>query len=117
MRLTNLKPKWISPNQWADLAPAFYIGFSFLCPHCPHTPCPTCGSDAARSKRLSCMFWPPVDPTAAMGRLFEWPRPADPIHQRTGDTFETLTIEPYISFAGIGHWYGKITNGEICLAE
>ena len=112
MRLTDFKPKWIQPANWADLSPPFYIGMSFLCPHCPHTPCPTCGSDAARTKRLVVMFWPPIDPQQAMGRMFEWPQPTERIHQRTGDTFETLTITPSVGFESIGHWHGSITNGD-----
>jgi hypothetical protein len=113
MRLTDLKPKWIQPGNWAELAPPLYIGLSFLCPHCPHTACPTCGSSDTRSKRLFINFWPPIDPENARGRMFEWPEPTHRIHTRTGDTFETLTIEPSIGFENIGHWHGRITNGDI----
>ena len=112
MKLIDYKPHWIQPASWADLAPPFYIGLSFLCPHCPHSPCPTCG--AMRSKRLAFSFWPPIDPTAARGKLFQWPEPTVRTHQRvSGDTFETLTIEPSVGFEADGHWHGRITNGEL----
>ncbi len=52
-----------------------------------------------------------VEATAALapgkGRTVYW--------QRTGDTFETLTLTPSVDAAshGVGHWHGFITNGEI----
>jgi hypothetical protein len=112
MKLIELQPHWIQPSQWAEEGPAFYVGVSFLCPHCIHGPCPTCG--AQRGKRLAVSFWPPIDPTKAMGRMFEYPVPTTKTHQRvTGETFETLTLEPSIGFNSTGHWHGRITNGEM----
>jgi hypothetical protein len=106
MRLTDLAPHWVQPMHWADLSPPFYIGVSFLCPHCDHTPCPTCG--AQRGRRLAVKFWPPVDPDGVLARITEIPH-AD-FHRRvSGDTFDTLTIEPSIGFDP--HWHGRITNG------
>jgi hypothetical protein len=111
VKLIEMKPKWVQPLNWADQAPPFYIGLSFLCPHCTHAACPTCGQ--MRGKRMAVHFWPPVDPQGAMGKLFEWPKPTVRTHERvSGDTFDTLTIEPSIGFEVDGHWHGRITNGE-----
>jgi len=111
MKLIEFKPHWIQPAGWSQLSPPFYIGLSFLCPHCPHTPCPTCNH--MRGTRLAVSFWPPIDPENARGRMFEWPEPTERTHQRTGDTFETLTITPSVGFEQIGHWHGTIINGEL----
>jgi hypothetical protein len=32
--------------------------------------------------------------------------------QRTGDTFENLTLSPSLDFSARGEWHGSITNGE-----
>jgi hypothetical protein len=111
VKLTDLQPHWIQPQQWSEQGPKFYVGVSFLCPHCVHTPCPTCG--AQRGKRLAVNFWPPIDPTDALGRLFEYPEPSNAHKRVAGDTFTELTLEPSIGFDSSGHWHGRITKGEI----
>jgi hypothetical protein len=109
MRLTDLKPHWIGLNQWASES-VFIIGLSFLCPHCdPNLP----EHGENRRRRLAVNFWPPIDPDKLMGRMFS-ELPHDGYHRReSGDSFDTLTIEPSIGFDSIGHWHGRITNGEI----
>jgi len=107
MKLADLAPHWIQPLSWSDVAP-FYIGVSFLCPHCVHTPCPTCG--AQRGKRLAISFWPPIDPQEWQSRITEIPHTG--FHKRIGgDTFDTLTIEPSIGLEP--HWHGRIVNGTV----
>lgn len=108
MRLTDLSPHWVQPGQWSDQSPPFYIGVSFLCPHCEHTKCPTCGTQ--RGRRLAFNFWPPIDPEGCLGRITEVPHKN--FHQRvSGDTFDTLTIQPSIGLDP--HWHGQIINGEM----
>lgn len=108
MRLTDLSPHWVQPAYWADGAAPFYIGVSFLCPHCDHTNCPTCG--AVRGKRLAVNFWPPIDPEKWLERITEIPHVG--FHQRiNGDTFDTLTLSPNIGLSP--HWHGTIINGEL----
>lgn len=108
-RLVQLNPHWIQPSQWSAQADPFYIGVSFMCPHCPSTVCPTCGTD--RGKRLAVKFWPPIDPAGWQGRI---DMPHDGFHVRAdGDTFDTLSIAPSIGFDNIGHWHGYITKGEL----
>ena len=65
-----------------------------------------------RGKRLAVSFWPPVDPDGWESRII-LPDHSN-FHRRvSGETFDTLTIEPSIGFESIGHWHGRITNGEI----
>lgn len=108
MRLTDLSPHWIGLTGWASPS-EFYVGMSFLCPHCdPNAP----EHGPNRRRRLAIYFWPPIDPDQMLGRVFELPRGEK--HTRvSGDSFETLTINPSIGFESIGHWHGRITNGII----
>jgi len=106
MRLIDCKPRWITLQNWAVQEP-FYIGVSFLCPHCPES-APEFGEN--RRRRLAVSFWPPIDPANWLSRMN--PPPAIG-HKRTGDTFDTLTLEPSVGFDGIGHWHGHIINGEM----
>lgn len=108
MRLIDLAPHWISFNGVAE-GVKFYFGVSFLCPHCDHTNCPTCGTQ--RGKRLAFSFWPPIDPDGWEAKGISLP-PHDKFHQRvSGETFDTLTIKPSVGLDP--HWHGTITNGEL----
>jgi hypothetical protein len=111
MKLTDLSPHWIQLAQWAAPEP-FYIGISFLCPHCVSSlkACPTCGH-CPEAKRVAVQFWPPIDPAGLLGRTFDLPNNNG--HRRTGDTFQTLTLQPSIKFEGGCNWHGSITNGEV----
>lgn len=108
MKLSDLSPRWIEPAQWAMKQP-FYIGVSFLCPHCSPTASEH-GPD--RRRRLAVKFYPPIDSEHLDGSLFNWPDLGE--HRRTeGDTFDTLTLHPSVGFDSIGHWHGRITKGEM----
>jgi hypothetical protein len=109
MRLIDLQPRWIIPSQWVPLDP-FYVGLSFLCPHCAKTQCSSCGAYKT-GFRLAVNFWPPIDPAGWMGRV-AIPFPDNNGHRRSGETFDTLTLTPSVGFEGIGHWHGNITLGE-----
>src|SRR5882672_3459569 len=99
MRLVDLAPRWIGIGQQYEGKPVFHIGVSFLCPHCEHSPCPTCG--AQRGKRLAVNFWPPIDPDGWESRIT--PIPHEHFHKRSsGEAFDTLTLEPSIGFEP--HW-------------
>jgi hypothetical protein len=112
-RLTDWSPHWVNIPQAAD-GVKIYIGVSFLCPHCSHSPCPTCG--AQRGKRVAFSFWPPIIPEDnVIGRNFATQIveniPHTLFHQRvSGESFETLTIAPSIGLDP--HWHGTIENGE-----
>jgi hypothetical protein len=90
-----LDPNWIVTD-----ADRHGMGVIFLCPCC---------STSARPQYLGVYFANPLDggspaPAAAL--------PA-PRWQRTGETFETLSVTPSVDASNSGHWHGYITNGEI----
>lgn len=67
-------------------------GMSFLCPHCLQT-------------RLHVAFrGTNIKPAAN-----QW--------TRTGDTWETLTLDPSADFSNSGHWHGTIIHGRLVDAQ
>lgn len=115
MNLTDLKPHWIAPSNWAYKDRPYYIGLSFLCPHCsPELP----EHGPTRRQRLAVSFWPHIDPTGVRAEMEAkypgWYHKVGEPHARiSGETFETITLEPSIGFESFGHWHGRITNGRI----
>jgi len=106
MKLLDLDPHWITfgylPPE--DAGKRLYIGIRFNCPHC-------------LTQRLAVMFTPPIDDNV-LWKYATWDHYADVISQegkwnRTGETFETLTLKPSINTEFHGHWHGFIENGEI----
>lgn len=107
MRLIELEPHWIGLNGWSANEP-LYVGLSFLCPHCP-IDAPKHGEH--RRRRLAVSFWPPIDPGNWLSKIT--PPPATGHKRISGETFDTLTIDPSIGFDSIGHWHGRIVDGLI----
>lgn len=105
-KLSDLEPHWVGLPYWSEQSPPFYIGVSFLCPHCDHSPCPTCG--AHRGKRLAVKFWPPIDPGNLIDKITHPDHSGFHKHV-SGDTFDTLTLAPSVGLEP--HWHGNITNG------
>ena len=106
LKLTELHPKFVTFAQWASESP-FYIGVRFDCPHC-------------RTQRLAVLFDPPIDPHRLQEKFgFAYdPKTFAPslnmsVWQRTGETFEALTLSPSVDAGWSGHWHGFIENGEI----
>jgi hypothetical protein len=103
MKLTDLEPRWACD---ADIVIGGIVqhfenrhgmAVSFECPCCRDTP---------RATRLAVWFANPIDdlpPTDDASTLW----------QRSGDTFETLSLSPSIDASKHGHWHGHISNGEI----
>lgn len=106
MRLVDLDPCWVTGSQYLvdpsapdgppvwdhGHVPGRAVGVSFECPHC-------------RETRIAVAFASPVDggpPSASFKR--HW--------QRTGDSFETLTLTPSVDASESGHWHGFIANGQ-----
>lgn len=87
MRLSELEPRW-----WSDGESRHGMGISFLCPHC-------------RTEMLSVAFANPIDGGAP------YELPTAKLWQRTGDTFDTLTLSPSVDASHYGHWHGHVTNG------
>lgn len=119
MNLTELDPRWIVGAQWKNpLQPGamFYnqsncwnrngMGISFECP-------------LHRCHRLAVYFKNPVDGGPHEDKADEH------LWKRTGDTFETLTLEPSINASGqkvyvsyqplhaTACWHGYIRDGKI----
>lgn len=90
--------------QWSGSDP-YYESFTFDCPHC-------------RKQRLAAHFTPPIDP-AGLRAKYGWPETLTQGRlkwKRTGETFETLTLEPSLDFSASGHFHGSIHNGEVSFA-
>jgi hypothetical protein len=99
MRLTDLDPRWgidadiVIGGVLRHYENRHGMCVSFECPHC-------------RTIRLAVWFANPIDglpPTDDAKHLW----------QRTGETFENLTLSPSIDASKDGHWHGFLTNGEI----
>lgn len=103
MRLVDLAPRWVLPAQWASPAIVFYIGMTFLCPHC-------------RKTRLAVEFHNPVDP-GGIAETIRWPWPSNGLRwRRDGDNFDEMTITPSIGADVSGHAHVSILRGEVVFA-
>lgn len=112
MKLLELQPHWCLAARWdtpdgtqhflnGDTTKRSGMGLSFLCP-------------VHRDHRLVVMFSNPVDglPPCAESK-YRW--------QRSGESFDNLTLGPSIDVSGNRHgdeiktpcWHGFIVNGEI----
>jgi hypothetical protein len=105
MRLTDLNPRWISfPGAAPSPDTGVRVGITFRCPCRPGC-----------TERLAVGFTPAIDVQGYGARgLLTWPDGSMRCWQRSGDTFETLTLQPSINASG--HWHGFITDGEMMTA-
>jgi hypothetical protein len=120
MKLLDLDPHWVLIHRWDDASGTQHFppycpegperrigGISFMCP--VHTKrCEYCQQLLPESHRLVVWFENPVDGLPPeFTATHRW--------QRTGETFETMTLTPSINAQGEypGCWHGHITNGEI----
>ncbi len=89
MKLTDLNPRW-----WRTCPTRSGQGISFDCPCC-------------RVERLAIAFANPMDGggVVIMPGVHLW--------QRTGETFEDLSLSPSIDASAHQHWHGFIVNGGI----
>lgn len=107
VRLRDLEPAWIAT------AGRHGMGISFLCP--------VHGGNGANGMAcyLGVWFENPVDggPAYKPGEPFQRRTryncftAGEPLWRRTGETFDTLTLEPSIDAEG--HWHGYIRAGEV----
>jgi hypothetical protein len=98
MRLTDLSPRWYGhPDGRTGL------GLTFVCPHCHAKNL----QDPFVPTRLAIPFANPLSASTPE------PNGNGHIWQRTGDTFETLTLTPSVDASSTGHWHGFITGGEV----
>ena len=106
IKLTDLNPKWVGmPGRVFSIeGKAVKVGLTFDCP------CPACAVPPKVGRRLAISFTPPIDPHMVLPGT-TW-APSSPSWQRTGDTFENITLTPSIDFSSHGHWHGFITDGK-----
>lgn len=109
MRLTDLDPRWaVDADIVIGGVSRHYDGrqgmaVSFECPCCVQRERET---GDKKVTRLAVWFANPIDglpPTDDAEHLW----------QRSGESFEALTLSPSIDASKFGHWHGFITNGEI----
>lgn len=109
MKLSDLEPRWCNGSQWTDATgtihflpydsattPRHGMGMTFLCPkHLNH--------------RLGIYFENPVDGLPPQDKIAH----VEHRWNRTGETFDVMTVAPSINAEIVGCWHGFITNGEI----
>jgi len=112
MKLIDLKPRWFDvPGVGTNRD-----GVTFFCP------CDKCR--AGVPVRLGIQFANPIeghtlppmtdsDKLRHVHDLGTFDVPPGTLWQRTGETFETLTLSPSVDASKSGHWHGHVTNGEI----
>lgn len=109
MKLTDLDPRWAMDADIVIGGVARHypdrhgMCVTFECPHCVDREQRT---GDKRVQRLGVWFNNPID---------NLPPTDDATHlwQRTGESFENLTLSPSVDASSDGHWHGHITNGEI----
>lgn len=101
VKLTELKPTWLSPDV-----------FCFLCPHCRE--------ERLLCKRIPLSFKGQVKLVNATPEDDEdWPQGFVPARAEfawkfnQGDSFDSITVTPSIDASASGHWHGNITGGKI----
>lgn len=98
MKLTDLEPRQIVDadivigGQSVHDADRTGMGISFLCPCC-------------RRVRLGVFYANPIDGKPPSDNGLLW--------QRTGETWETLSLSPSINAEASGHWHGNIQGGSL----
>lgn len=99
MKLTDLDPNWaVDADIVIGGVKRHYddrhgMAVSFLCPHC-------------RQTRLAVWFANPIDGLPPTDD-------AETLWQRSGESFENLTLSPSVDASKFGHWHGFIRNGEV----
>jgi len=106
VRLTDLSPRWLSPDV-----------FTFLCPHCCHALL-TC-KRVSMGHRAQSELWKDQFDWDHEYQHVEWGS-VDVIlcdkecaWTMSSDDFETMTVAPSIDASQSGHWHGHIVAGEI----
>jgi hypothetical protein len=103
-QLKDLNPKWFTMEGSPDI-----VGITFDCPCCaPQGKISTLGT--LYCPRIGVLFVQEIDRDGFPNHI-HWTREGIKWN-RTGDTFETLTLTPSIDCSAWGHWHGFITNGE-----
>jgi hypothetical protein len=92
-RLIELNPRWYIAADSPDI-----LGITFDCPCC-------------KVIRLGVPFVEVIDRDGLPDDV-HWGRPGVKWN-RSGETFETLSLSPSIDASAFGHWHGHISSGEV----
>ena len=100
MKLIDLNPRWVAIGDGGEMI----IGISFNSPQ--------------TGKRLACLFANPIDPKGwipKIGNCMDNPAfmPESKRWNRSGETFDDLTLSPSLDFSAHGEWHGFISNGQV----
>lgn len=95
-RLSELEPRWYTMTGSPDI-----VGITFNCPCC----------NGAKGTRLGVLFQQEIDRDGLPNDI-HWGREGVK-WDRTGDTFDTLTLNPSIDASRFGHWHGFVREGAI----
>ena len=110
MRLTELSPRWLSPDV-----------FTFLCPHCCKVLL-TC-KRVTMGHKAQCLLWREILDWDSEYDEIEWGSvtvilcKAECAWTMSSSDFETMTVTPSLDASGSGHWHGFLTAGEIVGGE
>lgn len=105
MKLIDLEPRWaLDADIWVNGVlhhdeDRHGMGLTFECPCCIGTP---------RATRLGVFLANPID-----GKPPSDDYDAQHLWTRTGEDFATLTLSPSVDASKVGHWHGRIVNGEV----
>lgn len=99
MKLVDLNPRMaisraLAGGSWSEAAKR-NVGMTLDCPCC-------------RATRLMVHFRNPIGGTA--------PEPVERLWDRTGDSFDTMTLSPSIDASAVGHAHFSIAQGLILFA-
>ena len=106
MRLLDLSPRWMTLREGGDI-----VGISFRCPHCA-------SGERGETTYLGVKFAQTIDRDGVDVDERAWPtymleHPSEHFWERSGDTFDTLTLSPSVDASAHGHWHGFIRGGEV----
>jgi Family of unknown function (DUF6527) len=96
VKLTDLNPQWTQAGYGGTTRGR--AGLWFDCPG-------ACCATSLGKQRIHVPFRNPGDGGPDI--------PGDPRWQRTGDTFETMSLTPSVDASKFGHWHGFISGGEV----
>lgn len=95
MRLTDLSPRWLTPDVFIFRSPVGH-GYWLSCPRVKMT----------HNEQWD-LFEREMDDAVVVG----WKEEC--VWKYDGSDFETMTVTPSIDASESGNWHGFITNGEI----
>lgn len=110
LRLSELKPRWYV------LSDNVRHGFTFECPHCHAlllSQYKETKSVDMNIERIGVAFHHSGYEAMEDTIIHVLSPSTNHIWGMTGDSFENLTLTPSVDASAIGHWHGRIVNGEI----